>query len=79
MVLVSSAYVNDNEPLAVFMMDYIILLILLFSSCSILYMRDATSLTNCSAFNFVFFEFSSCSCDMINFLITPFLLLLMYG
>ena len=65
-VLVSSACVYDNERLAVLMMDCILFLILSFSSCGVLYLRDAASLKNCSALNCVSLEVSSCICGMIH-------------
>ena len=49
------------------MMDSILLIILSLSSCSVLYPRNAASLTNCSALNCVSLEVSSYSFGMMIF------------
>ena len=66
-MLVSSVYVNDTEPLAVIMMNSILLPILSFYSCSVLKLRYVASLTNCSALNCVSLELISCSFGMMHF------------
>ena len=63
----SSACVNDTEPLDFIVMDLIILLILSLSSFSVLQLRDATALPNCNELNYFPLEVSSCSCGMMNF------------
>ena len=79
MVLVSSACMNNNEPLDVLVMASFFLPILSFCSCSVLHLRYATSLTNCSVFNCVSLEVSGYSWNLMIFLIPSCLLLLMWG
>ena len=67
MVLVSSAFVTDTEPFYVLMADSIILPIPSFFSCSVLLLRDAASLTICSALNCVSLEANIFSCGTMNF------------
>ena len=66
-MLVYSECVNDTEPLGVLTMNLILLLIPSLSSFSVLLLRDAASLTNCSALNCVSLEANIFSCGTMNF------------